>query len=85
MLTGAILGLRFKVVVLVPTIGLALVGAAIVAVAQGDQFWITAARLIVIAATIQIGYLAGLFSRAAVQTGGAFGHGSFAGRKFHRS
>jgi hypothetical protein len=83
LLTGAIQGLRFKVFVLVPTMGLALVGAAIVAAAQGDQFWLTAAKLAIIAATIQIGYLAGLFCRAAAQTGGAFGRESFIGRIFY--
>jgi hypothetical protein len=75
-LTGAILGLRFNVLVLVPTIGLALVVAAVVGAAQGDQIWLAAARLAVIATTIQIGYLGGLFSRT-VQTAGAFGQGSF--------
>ncbi|HWN51109.1 MAG TPA: hypothetical protein VNO18_15030 [Xanthobacteraceae bacterium] len=84
-LTGAILGLRFKVLVLVPSIGLALVGAAIFATVQGDQIWLAAARLAVIATTIQIGYLAGLFIRGAIETVGAFEQGSPAGKKFHRS
>jgi hypothetical protein len=84
-LTGAILGLRFKVLVLVPTIGLALVGAAIVATVQGNQIWLALARLAVIATTIQIGYLGGLFIRGAVETVGAFEQGSPAGKQFHRS
>jgi hypothetical protein len=64
-LTGVVLGLRLRAPVLFPTIGLALVGTAIVATALGDQIWLAAVRLAVIATTIQIGYLGGLFGRAA--------------------
>ncbi len=63
-LAGAALGLRFKVMILVPALILAALLAAIVGLTRGDQFWSIAAAMILLGTAIQVGYLAGLLFRA---------------------
>ena len=65
LLVGAVLGLRFTFVILVPVIALA--GLAIVAagVAGGLGAWSVLLAIALIATSIQIGYLGGVFARYA--------------------
>ncbi len=63
-LAGAALGLRFKVMILVPALILTALFAAIVELTRGDQFWSIAVAMILLVTAIQVGYLAGLLFRA---------------------
>ena len=65
-LAGAALGLRFKVMILVPALTLTMLFAAIVGVTRGDQFWSIAVAMILLGAAIQVGYLAGILIRAKI-------------------
>jgi hypothetical protein len=56
---GAMLGLRFKVFVLVPVICVALAIVAVGDVARGDDLWQLAISMIVIATSLQVGYFGG--------------------------
>jgi hypothetical protein len=63
LLIGAVLGRRFKVFVLIPTIGLAFIAIAAAAAARGDSafaFLITAALA---SGCLQVGYLCGALTR----------------------
>ena len=65
-LAGAALGLRFKVMILVPTLTLTMLFAAMVGVTRGDKFWFIAVAMILLGTAIQIGYLAGILIRAKI-------------------
>jgi hypothetical protein len=65
-LAGAALGLRFKVVILVPALTLTMLFAAMVGVTRGDQFWSIALAMILLGTAIQVGYLAGILIRAKI-------------------
>ncbi len=65
-LAGAALGLRFKVVILVPALALTMLFAAMVGVTRGDQFWSIALATILLGTAIQVGYLAGILIRAKI-------------------
>src|SRR5258708_38600488 len=65
-LAGAALGLRFKVMILVPALILTALFAAIVGLKRGDQFWSIAAAMILLGTAIQVGYLAGILFRAKI-------------------
>ena len=58
-LIGVALGLRFNVLVLIPTIVLAVISTAVIAVARGDQAWSVVLTVVLVGTTLQIGYLAG--------------------------
>jgi hypothetical protein len=58
-LIGAVLGHRFKVLVLVPTI---VVGAAVAigfGIARGDDVWLIGLTVTLVSVCLQIGYLCG--------------------------
>jgi hypothetical protein len=65
-LAGAALGLRFKVMILVPALILTMLFAVIVGVTRGDQFWSIAVATILLGTGIQVGYLAGILIRAKI-------------------
>jgi hypothetical protein len=65
-LAGAALGLRFKVMILVPAVTLTMLFAAIVGVTRGNQFWSIAVAMILLGTAIQVGYLAGTLIRAKI-------------------
>jgi hypothetical protein len=58
---GIALGLRFKVLVLVPAIALAVIFALIVGIARGYSFWSIVLAIVIVGPAIQLGYLAGIF------------------------
>jgi len=62
-LVGAMLGLRFKVFVLVPVICGALAIAVVEGIAGGDGLWRLVFAMIVIAASLQLGYILGIVVR----------------------
>ena len=58
-LVGAVLGVRFNVLVLVPVICGALVIVLLDGIARGGGFWWVATTMIVIATALQLGYVLG--------------------------
>ena len=67
-LAGAVLGLRFKILVLVPA---SVVGSAATlgaTIAQGGGLWFLVLALVLVISALQIGYLSGAFIRS-VTTG----------------
>ena len=65
-LIGAALGLQFNVFILVPTVVLALVSTAAIGIAHGDQMWSVVVTMVLVATALQISYLVGTITRAAV-------------------
>ena len=72
-LIGVALGLRFNVFVLIPTIILAAVSTAVIQAARADQalfvvvIYETFRIIVLLATTLQIGYLVGIIARAAFE------------------
>jgi hypothetical protein len=62
-LIGAVMGIRFKVQVLFPAAVLGIVTVAAVALHKGSTISWASVAAIVCVASLQIGYLAGLFTR----------------------
>jgi hypothetical protein len=62
LLTGAALGTRCKVYILVPAISFAVFAAAIVATLQDYQFWSLIPVIILTGTAIQLGYLFGVLA-----------------------
>jgi len=62
-LVGAVLGLRFRVFVLVPVICGALAIAVVDGLARGDGLWRLVLAMIMIAASLQLGYILGIVVR----------------------
>ncbi len=62
-LVGAVLGLRFKVFVLVPAIALAWLLFLLFGMDIGASLWSSAISMVVIAASAQFGYLCGISTR----------------------
>ncbi len=66
-LIGVALGWRFNVFILIPTIILAGVGTGVVQTARGDQALSVMVNIVLLATTLQISYLVGSFTRAAIE------------------
>jgi hypothetical protein len=64
MLAGIALGLRYKVFVLVPAVGLTIMFAAMGGIAQGDHLWSILFATAILGTAVQFGYLAGIMIRA---------------------
>src|ERR1700692_311183 len=60
------LGVRFKVLILFPAIGLAVVGTAVVGIAHGDSVGAVMLITALVAAALQVGYLFGVVTRAVI-------------------
>ncbi len=67
-LAGIALGLRYKVLILVPTIALAMVFAMIVGIARADHIGSIVLTMVILGTAVQFGYLAGIAIRAVVGT-----------------
>ena len=63
-LIGAMLGLRFKVFILIPAVILAVVGVAGIEFARGDHAGSVPLAIILTATALQVSYLVGLIARA---------------------
>jgi hypothetical protein len=59
LLIGMVLGQRFKVLVLVPAIGLALIVTTVAGIARADSVWLIVVMTVAVTSSLQIGYLAG--------------------------
>jgi hypothetical protein len=58
-LAGMLLGQRFKVLILLPAIGVAAIIATCAGIASGDHFWSIVLLAVWLAVALQIGYLIG--------------------------
>jgi hypothetical protein len=64
-LAGAVLGLRYKVLILVPAVMFAMIFTLIVGVAHADGLWSIVLMMTAVGIAVQIGYVAGIVLRAA--------------------
>ena len=65
-LVGIVLGLRYKVLILVPAVMFAVLFAIIVGVARADNFWSIVLTTVVLGTAVQLGYLAGVVIGATI-------------------
>jgi hypothetical protein len=65
-LAGAVFGLRFKVFILFPTIGCALLLIFGIGLARGDDAWAILLAMVLAATSMQLGYLFGAVTRFAM-------------------
>jgi hypothetical protein len=72
-LVGVVLGLRFKMFVLVPAIGLAL--AMVVVNGAGAGTWQLVGTMVVVATSLQLGYVGGSILHFGICATGAADHG----------
>jgi hypothetical protein len=66
-LVGIALGLRYKVVILISAVSLAMMFALLVGIAQGDHFWSIVFNITISGSTIQLGYLVGILMGAIIK------------------
>ncbi len=64
-LGGAVLGLRLKVLVLIPALGATVVAAIAIGVSRGDAVPAVALAIVVASTCLQLGYLGGIAMRYA--------------------
>jgi hypothetical protein len=64
---GAVLGLRFKVLILVPAVAFAVMFAVVVGVARDDSVLFIVLMTAAVGSAVQIGYLAGIAIRAVIE------------------
>ena len=60
---GIGLGLRYKVLILVPALSVAMIFAMIIAIARGDHLWSIILAMAIPGTAVQLGYLAGIVIR----------------------
>lgn len=63
---GIVLGLRYKVLILVPAVLFVIVLAIVIGVARADSAWSIVLMTIVAATAVQLGYLAGIVIHAII-------------------
>jgi NADH:ubiquinone oxidoreductase subunit 6 (subunit J) len=63
---GIVLGLRYKVLVLVPAVMFAMISAIMIGVTHADRFWSIVLMAVELIAAVQLGYLAGTVTRTAI-------------------
>jgi len=66
-MAGALLSLRYNVLVLVLAITSAIVFAVVVGIAQADSFWLILLTTMMSVTAVQLGYLAGVAIYAAIE------------------
>src|SRR6267378_2064058 len=65
-LVGIVLGLRYKILILVPTVLFAMIFTIMVGVARADSFWSIVLTTVAVVTAVQLGYLAGIVIHAAI-------------------
>jgi len=63
---GIVLGLRYKILILVPALMVAMIFAIIVGVASADSFWSIVLTTVAVVIVVQLGYLAGIAIREVI-------------------
>ena len=67
-LVGIALGLRYKVLILVPAVTVAMLLAIIIGIAHADRFWSIILAMVILGTAVQFGYLAGIVMRAPIRS-----------------
>lgn len=67
-LAGTALGLRYKVLILVPAVAVAVLLAVIIGIGRADSLGSVALATVILGAAVQFGYLAGVAIRAAIES-----------------
>jgi len=70
-LVGAVLGLRFKVLILVPAIGFSVLVVTVNGIVLGESVWRLALVMVVAATAIQLGYIGGTVAQLLFRAAGA--------------
>jgi hypothetical protein len=83
LVAGIALGQRFKILILVPVMSLALVGTIAAGVARADNVWSIALMAIAVVTALQIGYLIGIWLRSFIVSA-RFAHPSSASEETRR-
>ena len=65
-LLGAVLGMRFKVFILIPAIGFALIALLAGGIARGDNVSAILIAAVLSSSSLQIGYLGGILTRYSI-------------------
>jgi hypothetical protein len=65
--TGAALGLRYRVLILVPAVMFAMIFGVAVGVAHADSLWSVVLMTVMLGVAVQIGIVAGIALRAVVE------------------
>jgi len=65
-LLGAVLGMRFKVLILIPAIAFALIAILVGGVARGDSVSAILVAVVLASICLQIGYLSGIATRYSI-------------------
>jgi len=65
---GIVLGLRYKVLVLVHAVMFAINLSIIIGIARGDSFWSIVLTTVAVVTAVQVGYLAGIGIRATIES-----------------
>lgn len=63
---GVVLGLRYKILILVPAVLFAMILAIVVGVGRADSFWSIVLATVALVIALQVGYLAGIAIHAAI-------------------
>jgi hypothetical protein len=63
---GIVLGLRYRIVILVPAVVFVGMFALIVGIARGDHIWSIILAMMIGGTAVQLGYLAGILIHAAI-------------------
>jgi hypothetical protein len=66
-LAGIALGLRYRVVILLPAVSLVVTFTVIAGIARGDHFWSIILAMVMVGTAVQLGYLVGIAIRAAIE------------------
>ena len=71
-LAGIALGLRYKVLILVPAVAVAMLFAIAIGVTHADRFWSIILAMVILGTAVQFGYLMGIILHAAIRSICAF-------------
>jgi hypothetical protein len=63
---GIVLGLRYKILILVPAVPFAMILAITVGIGRADSFWSIVLTTVALVVAVQLGYLAGIAVHAVV-------------------
>jgi hypothetical protein len=67
-LAGITLGLRYKVLVLVPAVAVAMLFAVAIGVTHADRYWSIILAMVILGTAVQFGYLVGIVLHAAIRS-----------------
>jgi hypothetical protein len=63
---GIVLGLRYKILILVPAVLFAMILAIIIGIGRADSFWSIVLTTVALVVAVQLGYLAGIAVHAVI-------------------